>query len=570
MLPAKRLRRGYQSSSQTLNIRGICLMVVAGIVLIGCPPRQRRAGPCPSDQKRVCLSRCVTPSAINGPCTPGRNECEADYRPCQQGLACERQAANPTVGVCKQLPSLFCNPSVPPGSPENLCNDGFFCARYGTSAQVATQLACLITPNLNLPANQLRGICSRGRVEGESCDGDWSQTLLPLGSGQRPVCSACAPGLVCWNRQCRRPCRTDAGGLRNCVPDEETELFSTHWDCVPRTGRLTPSETSVTAPLCQVCVPGRAPCRLPPELLAQSRTRNPTDVCCDPGAVCRLPLDLTGETLAIDAFPTCCQPPAYDRIDGGVCRDDNDCCPLIQIEPFGVVIRKCCSSPNEPGCRRSPSDPPNSYTRRCAGCGPGTRVPCCDPSGLGCSEGQTCVGSGDQARCLLCGTRNLPCCRRGNVRTCNDDTLGCFDRPGEEPSGDRCLPCGEEAGRCCPGRRCSAEHLRCEGEGEGQCRAFCGLPGLPCCGLGRTTFLASCVGRLNCNSDGRCGTACGGNGQPGCNFGEPCDPGFGRDPQTGLCGCGRYLQPCCAREPRCVDDGQGNACERGTCRRHIG
>lgn len=596
--------------------RQISLLLLACLVLAGCPPRRsgRRAqAPCDSDERRVCLSRCAEASGEGGACTPGRDECSPGYRPCREGFACARRDDRPQEGVCRQQPSIFCDPDAPRGSATNLCADNSFCMRYGTEAAVRSGAACEVTPRLNIPPEQIRGVCSRGRLEGEACDGDWSRTLQQTGPGRRPVCSACAPGLVCWNGHCRRPCRPEDGGLGNCPPDEQTSLFRTTWQCVEQTGRLTPSDAPVTMRLCTVGVPHLAPCEVPPELPPQAMSL--ASVCAQPGDVCRRTPDQTGSTEGSTA--TCCGRPTFERANGADCREDRDCCGMI-LPGLGLVSR-CCRSANEPGCRAA---------GQCAGCGPGTDVPCCQPDGRGCAEGQTCltpqdVTMRDEARCIDCGGEGGPCCRRGDARTCGSGLI-CSDRPGETPTGDRCERCGESWQRCCPdggcapgnvcvdgqcrpcggsmqyccpdggcaegrvcvggicrspscgqngqvcceGQRCSNAYLRCVGEGEGRCVQQCGLIGLPCCGTPPERGWVSdglCFGRSACDFSFRC-SGCGRDGEPPCrNASPPCDRGFFPDWSRDICRqCGQRGQPCCPEGSPCVS-GLGCSPSERTC-----
>src|SRR5207253_5813296 len=128
----------------------------------------------------------------------------------------------------------------------------------------------------------------------------------------------------------------------------------------------------------------------------------------------------------------------------------------------------CCTSADEQGCTQQ-------TIQRCAGCGPGTHVPCCDQSGRGCRDGETCVGSGDTASCAPCGFLNSPCCRRGNETTCSSD-LACFRRS-DSPTGNRCEACGGANQQPCPDGSCHPG-LRAVGD---TCQP-CGGPGPIRCG----------------------------------------------------------------------------------------
>lgn len=291
------------------------------------------------------------------------------------------------------------------------------------------------------------------------------------------------------------------------------------------------------------------------------------------------------------------------------------------IDPTWGRLSGCCTSEAQPGCRPS-------NVGRCAGCGPETGIPCCDRSGRGCTEGQTCVGDGDEAACIPCGEANGPCCRRNDERRCDGD-LTCFDRPGQTPTGDvclrcgsakerccpdgscapghacadgRCLPCGGRGQACCDGRQCSGEYDRCEGPGRGVCAQRCGAVGQPCCGeRGGAGYIGGlCFGdNVSCAPRTFTCYSCGRNGQPACSREPICDQGLGRVPVSGICRpcggqgqpccaassplpchagftcnhvglcvpCGQADQPCCATGPPCVE---GTSCEDGFCQRPIG
>src|SRR5262249_38291139 len=154
---------------------------------------------------------------------------------------------------------------------------------------------------------------------------------------------------------------------------------------------------------------------------------------------CARPLDLTGVLGGSvgEGDPVCCRPPTHGDVDGGLCAQDSDCC---QVFAFGMPLVRCCTSPDQQGCR------PGTFGR-CAGCGPGTRVPCCQPGS--CGDHQACFGSGDAASCIPCGRAGGSCCEG---RTC-DGGLGCFDRP-DSFTGHRCEACGGPGQQCCPGSVC--------------------------------------------------------------------------------------------------------------------
>lgn len=303
---APRRDSSYPASTPAPWIRDICLIVLVCTVLLGCPPRTRRGNvTCAAGQELVCLNRCAPASGPGGPCVPGRNECSPGYRACRGDLACNRLENNPSEGVCEQPPSIFCDPAAPAGSAANLCADGFFCRKFGTPEEVANGLACLTRPRLDLREDQMRGICTAGLPEGAACGGEWARALRPLVAGQQPFCAGCAPGLVCWNGRCRRPCLPGEGGLENCIPDEETQLFATRWECSVQTGNRALTGTSSTMALCTVCVPHLAPCQLRPELLQQLRPPGTGRICCDADDTCARALDLSG--VAIETPATCCR-----------------------------------------------------------------------------------------------------------------------------------------------------------------------------------------------------------------------------------------------------------------------
>jgi hypothetical protein len=467
----------------------------------------------------------------------------------------------------------------------------------------------------------MTGICSAGGEEGATCQGDWAQALRPY-TAAPAFCAGCAPGLVCWNGSCRRPCRPEDGGLDNCIPNEQTQLFNTVWTCSLLTGYITPSAVQSEVPLCTVCAPHRLPCQLPEGLALQTRT--PGGVCCVEGDVCARTLDLTNGT-PLNEPPTCCKPATHGLTDGGLCSDDDDCCAAL-IPGLGLVQR-CCPPSGGLGCR---------VAGRCAGCGPGTGIPCCNTSEHGCPAEQTCVGSYDAATCIDCGHEFNPCCRRDGVAPfCSGDHVRCFSRP-DEFTGARCEHCGAANEQCCPGDgcdsgnvcdngvcqpcggrdqpccdggQCGGERRQCQG---GVCVQQCGMDGLQCC---LPTDMRSggplrwfCLDRSNCNvtpttwpmppwtmcracgangqpvcdnspgcdaglarhpTTGLCVT-CGGDGQPACSSGAPpCGAGLARNSRTGLCAtCGQYTQPCCPDEPRCGgSEGEGYCDFNGFCQR---
>lgn len=576
-MPLSETPQGYTLNGRFNLYRTLCLvgLVLFAGVALACDPIRARQFPasCQDGEVRTCLGRCVPAANQTNQCTPGRDECAAGYTPCPAGLACQR-GENGQPNACVQIPSLFCDPDAPPGSATNLCDDGSFCRRYTT----ATQVGCEARPRLNIPEDQMRGICSRGRQEGETCDGDWARAHQPLAPGATPICSACAPGLVCWNGRCRRPCRPEEGGLGNCVPDESSALFTSQWSCTEQRGALTPARTFSTVPLCSFCVPHLSRCELPP-LLGQL-ARNPSNPCCDPNDICSRLFDTSGAFVS----SSCCRPGTFGTRDGAPCEIELECCPVSG--PNGLV-RRCCDSPGL-GCREPSSGPSLAQQKRCGGCGPGTGIPCCDRS-RGCSDGQTCVGEGDLAQCIPCGTDRGPCCRRDNARTCREG-LTCFNRSGVNLTGDRCERCGGSGEQCCPDGGCGDGNTcvngvctpcgepgapccngRCNGEGrecrQGRCVQVCGVSGLPCCGarpiLGpRRGYCV--INSVNCNQDTFACEPCGANGQLSCFTGTPCNPGLGRDPRTGRCTeCGTGNQPCCPTGVPCRAGfvcGQGGLC----------
>lgn len=493
--------------------------------------------------------------------------------------------ADRSAGICEPPPSLFCNPGIPAGTPGNVCPPHSYCVSWGTPAQLAANQVCAQRPRLNLPADMLHGVCRRAEGEGERCDSEWTQAIQPLTAGERGDCLSCAPGLVCWNTVCRRPCRPEDGGLGNCPTDQQTAALTTQWTCSAQTGRrFQPPEQTATAQLCSVCVPDRAGCDVPPDLLQQSP--NVLDACCDPNDVCARPLDLTNPQQQGQA--TCCKPPTRGDTNGGRCSQDQDCCSITtNIAGQQVHLERCCTSPDQQGCRPS-------NIGRCAGCGPGTHVPCCNRDGAGCSASQTCIGSDDTAHCLACGNEGLSCCQRGDQHTCSAG-LTCFQRPGQTPSGDRCERCGDDGQQCCPGggcgdgqqciggvchfcgeanepccngRRCDESFLQCQGPDRGTCVQTCGATGLQCCGSRGGIFgppRGFCLDRSDCDEHAFVCNHCGRGGEECCDELPVCDAGLGCDSTSARCAtCGGRGQPCCyvGDQPMCA---MGFACRSGAC-----
>lgn len=596
-----------------LKLLPFVLSVLAAASLVACHPMPARLFPvsCPDGEVSVCLGHCVAPAAAGGACTPTRDECAAGFLPCQTGFACQASALFPVSGTCVPVPSLFCDPHQPANSAANLCLPGSYCVPLGTPEAVAAHTACFVTPRLAWPGGTpATGICRRGVGDGQACDSDWLSATGP-GPGGLPLCSACAPGLVCLNSICRRTCLPSEGGVGNCIPDLVTATAAIGWNCFGATGTTSPTGASASEPLCTACVAHLTPCAVPPDVLAQTHTGDPAHVCCDPNDVCPPPLHLPFGPVTIPG--TCCRPPTFGDVDGGVCTTDADCCPLSANSIFPLV--RCCRSADQPGCRAS-------TVGRCGGCGPGTHIPCC--RGDSCGDGQTCVGQGDAAQCVPCGGDNMTCC---SGDTC-DEGLRCF--PGFQPltrqcrvcggvgqaccpdgscaAGNSCVdgacqPCGTSGAPCCDGRTCNDSSLRCGGPGAGTCTQFCGGDGLPCCNLPLlgSPDRSNCLDRNLCNRSTHTCHHCGSSGEPPCDTAPICDFGIGLsggvcgpcgasglvccepgsseicaahlgcDPRNNHCAdCGGVGQPCCPAVEQCCDSSHsgcpGAACTQpGTC-----
>ena len=523
------------------------------------------------------------------------DECAAGYLPCRQDLVCLSTGVDPTAGTCQPPPSLFCNPRVAPGSSGNACPAESACITVGTHAETQDGSVCAERPNVNL-SPQPTGLCRRAQIEGERCDSEWTSAIQPLSVG-RGNCLPCAPGLLCWNTTCRRPCRAEDGGSGNCAPDAQTAEYASHWVCESETGRrFDPPrnpEHPDTQPLCAVYVDHGQPCRVPSDLRQQSLT--PANVCHDPDDFCVRPVNVSH--MSEDVPPVCCRPPGGREVLGGACTSDDDCC-RITAEVFGktIEVQHCCDASLGRGCR------PGSEGH-CAGCGPGTGVPCCLPDGIGCASGSRCVGTDDRAVCVPCGGNGSSCCIGDNA--CTSPGLDCFDRPRQTLTGDRCEACGaapqtgsapqqccpgnvcrddsrcidgvcqfcgERNERCCPGRRCATgEFLECQGSGPGICVQTCGAPGLDCCEFGSVfgPRRRYCLDRAICEAESIC-FACGAQGQACCESGNSCDAGLGCDSFRRCVNCGGLNQPCCSvftpPSQVSITCAMGFACgNRGTC-----
>jgi len=556
------------------------ILVGLALILSGCvrriQPARQFAQLCPVGQVRVCFGRCQPGAPAGGECTVSRDECASGYRPCQQDLVCIPSGTDPAAGTCRPPPSLFCNPLVPSGSPGNNCPAESACVTVGTQAALQGGSVCVQRPVLNL-SPQPAGLCRRAQLEGEQCDSEWGSAILPVSVGQRGDCFPCAPGLMCWNTHCRRPCRPEDGGLGNCAPDAQTAEHASQWVCESQPGRrfdppLHPEHVD-TQPLCSVCVnPGQL-CQLPPD--SSQQALNPGNLCCDSRDFCLRPVNISNQSEEMPAV--CSRPPARRGFLGGECTSDNDCGRIIvDIAGQRVEVRHCCDASGGQGCLPGPE---SASAGHCAGCGPGTGVPCCLPDGTGCPGNERCVGRDDNAVCISCGTTGSSCCNHGEV--CRQG-LSCFDRPGATQTDDRCEACGaapqpgsppqqccpgnechdgstciaglcqfcgERGEQCCNGRRCSEQFLACQGDGDGTCVQTCGAPGLQCCGTPGSIFgppRGYCVGRAECDENQFTCSACGAQSQACCESGTRCDAGLGCDSSSHCVTCGGLDHPCCS------------------------
>ena len=535
--------RLFVANHRLLLVACICF----SFCLTGCVrhvvPARRFAAPCPTGQVRICTGQCAPASGAGGACTPGLDECASGFQPCQENLSCARTSPGASTGVCEAPPSLFCDPSIEPGNAGNICPPESFCIPWGSAEQVRTSQACMLRPRLSLTPPPT-GVCARAQLDGESCDSEWASATRP--HGPPASCKACAPGLMCWNGFCRRPCRD---GLGDCPPPERTGSFSTAWACTTQTGRRRqlPTDFANTQPLCTDCVPHLQACDLPATLQQQSPSAS--SPCCAPGDACARPFDLTGSMTGLQK--TCCKPPAFGNTPGGECSSDQDCCPIF-VPVLGNVAR-CC----RPGDRGNGCGPAGAG--RCAGCGPGTGIPCCTRD-AGCGANQTCVGEGDRASCISCGTQGLSCCQTSGQPTCNNGLTCSPDQ--NTPTGDRCEICGAAGQQCCPGRACNGSQFACEGPGAGTCVQTCGQSGQSCC-----TFTNPpaplCNEGLGCNDNGTCG-ACGGQGQVCCEGALRCNAGLSCSNALRCrpIPCGGNSEQCCRVGPACQE---GLRCSAGLC-----
>ncbi len=604
---------------------GVALVLLA--LLTGCEtfrpvrpqPGRDRLTPCPPGQIKVCFGRCVTPSVEGGDCD--LDECAPGARVCRDELTCaaRSEATRPGVGRCVQA-ELFCDPDVPQGQSGNRCPSTWLCVRY----HAPNVLGCLERPGLRVRGEPPRGVCKAPQFDGEPCDSEWmvARAASDTPRGSNGYCRPCAPGLLCWDGACRRPCgrtspitgetaeylgacRADppSGLSYRCIENSQilfrpvpgVEGLESAFICTTcgALGERCPSSSTESLPVVETRPPRTGDTRtiaLGPDTDAGSRSGG---LCCATDALC-----LDG---------TCCLPP------GEVCRQNSDCC---GVQGSGSL---CCADPGNQAygwirdwlCR--------AQADRCVRCGGDTGVPC--PPGAGCTSNQDCdwnagcfdgtcelCGGSDQRCCpstvscrsgvcdqdnvcRACGAPGLRCCpggRCGPSAFCEQRRNLCVACGGSGESccpdqacrtGNRCSPggicvaCGALDQPCCPARTCGGL-LQCQGPDWGRCEQRCGAVGQTCCPD------RQCVSSARCLPAGTC-VACGALGQRCCE-GAACLAGTLCSAQTDQCvSCGGRSQPCCpglnACQPflecipergRCECGGVDQPCCRGqTCDR---
>lgn len=451
----------------------------------------------------------------------------------------------PVVGRAGDPITVYaCNPHLARGTvPDaqalsalgNLCPDWSLCVPAGTQADVAAHAACSYLPGFP-------GLCTRARVDGQTCDADWNYALAHALDLPVTVCSPCAPGLACLDGVCRRQCTDPSDPSANPLGECPVASTDPRWDyvcdtaphnsrtraevasaeCTPaaRLGQRCPAQASralieaqevattttivhlpannqltytvgtgnwgasrgVCADETNVCIDGR--CCVPPGVACQGTTAAERDrSCCGgPGIVARC------------GGSSCCRAP------GQGCSSAADCCGL-RPDAFGLGW---LSGPGEsPGicCDAATMANANELVRRLCGpvatghCAPTpcgvAGTPCCrtEPFYPACQPGLKC-GVADPSgvrTCASCGGPNQPCCDNG-VCTAG---LGCSN------SGV-CRDCGALGSACCPdgtcvGGYCNPQTNQCEPCSNnsqcpaGQecywdnCRSPCSVAGQACC-----------------------------------------------------------------------------------------
>lgn len=214
-------------------------------------PIPARADPvaCPAGQVRTCLGRCATPAQLNQPCTLSATtiaECTVGFVPCAAGLACVAGPGSIAPRCVPPLPANGPPNQTQPGAPQacdpslgrgqatfgpnatlrsNACVNTNVCMRTFPSGSLAGQCVRIDTNAGGVPVPTQRG-CISPAIDGELCDSSWNQAIATAGVGAALTCRPCAPGLLCFNNRCERPCWGTPGtapfgytGLNTCVSD---------------------------------------------------------------------------------------------------------------------------------------------------------------------------------------------------------------------------------------------------------------------------------------------------------------------------------------------------------------
>src|SRR5215831_17447078 len=88
---------------------GLLLLALLGGCRAQTTPARASQASCASDEVRICLGQCRRAASFGQPCTPGRDECAAEYIPCGAGLTCDRDPGDTTQGRCGASPPAACD-----------------------------------------------------------------------------------------------------------------------------------------------------------------------------------------------------------------------------------------------------------------------------------------------------------------------------------------------------------------------------------------------------------------------------------------------------------------------------